>query len=53
MSEYIAYVGLDVHKDTIAVAVAVRGRSEPEWRGTIQNRRSALERLDRPIGSSG
>ena len=45
MSEYIAYVGLDVHKDTIAVAVAVRGRSEPEWRGTIQNRRSALERL--------
>ena len=45
MSEYIAYVGLDVHKDTIAVAVAVQGRSEPEWRGTIRNRRSALERL--------
>ena len=26
MNEYSAYVGLDVHKDTIAVAVALPGR---------------------------
>ena len=42
MSEYKAYVALDVHKDTIAVAVAWPGRSDREWRGTIVNRRSAL-----------
>ena len=27
--EYGAYVGLDVHKDTIAIAVAESGRGEP------------------------
>ena len=53
MSEYIAYVGLDVHKDTLAVAVAVRGRSESEWRGTIRNRRSALERLVARLAPQG
>ena len=45
MSEYSAYSGLDVHQDTISVAVTIQGRSEPEWRGTIRHRRSALERL--------
>ena len=29
MNESSAYVGLDVHKDTIAVAVALPGREEP------------------------
>ena len=42
MSEYKAYVGLDAHQDNIAVAVAWPGRSDPEWRGTMANRRSAL-----------
>ena len=45
MSDYKAYVGLDVHKDTIAVAVARPGRADPEWHGTIANRRSALRRV--------
>ena len=45
MSEYKAYVGLDVHKDTIAVALARPGRADPEWHGTIANRRSALRRV--------
>lgn len=45
MSDYKAYVGLDVHKDTIAVAVARPGRADPEWHGTIANRRSALKRV--------
>ena len=30
---YAAYVGLDVHKETIAVAIARPGREEPEYRG--------------------
>jgi len=34
---YAAYVGLDVHKDTIAVAVALPGRDEPLYRGEIAN----------------
>ncbi len=31
MFEYNAYVGLDVHKETIAVAVAVPGREHPSF----------------------
>ena len=34
---YAAYVGLDVHKDTIAVAIARPGRGEPEFRSEIAN----------------
>ncbi len=45
MVEYSAYVGLDVHKETIAVAVAVPGREDPVFRGEIRNRRSSLRRL--------
>ena len=33
MEEYGGYVGLDVHKDTIVVAVAYPGRSKPESLG--------------------
>jgi len=44
MSDYKAYVGLDVPKDTIAVAVAPPGRLDPEGCGTIANRRSSLKR---------
>ena len=32
MTELSAYVGLDVHEDTIAVAVALPGREEPVYR---------------------
>ena len=35
MEEYSGYVGLDVHKDTIAVAVAYPGRSKPKSLGII------------------
>ena len=31
--EHSAYVGLDVHKETIAVAVAVAGREETVYPG--------------------
>ena len=47
MSEdrYAAYIGLDVHKDTIAVAVARRGRQEPASRGEIGNSGKAIRKL--------
>jgi len=41
-SRYGAYVGLDVHKDTIAVAVALPGRAEPVYRGEIAHQRKAV-----------
>ena len=46
MVEYSAYVGLDVHKDTIAVAVAVAfpDRGELVYRGEIAHQRFALRR---------
>ena len=37
MAEFSAYVGLDVHKDAIAVAVALPGREEAVYRGEINN----------------
>jgi transposase len=42
---YPAYIGLDVHKDTIAWAIALEGRSEPEYRGEIANRTKDIDRL--------
>ena len=36
MDDYSSYVGLDVHKDTIAVAVAIAGRSEAVYRGEMR-----------------
>ena len=50
-SRYGAFVGLDVHKDTIAVAVALPGHEEPIYRGEVANQpktvRKWLERLSR------
>ena len=42
---HAAYVGLDVHKETIAVAVAVPGREEPIYRGEIANAPKKVEKL--------
>ena len=42
MSEYSAYIGLDVHKDTIAISVAKAGRGEPEYRGEIANKAKSI-----------
>ena len=49
MAEYRAYVGLDVHKDTMAAAVAWPGREAPEYRGLLANRSSSLKRLIRNL----
>ncbi len=45
VSLYPAYIGLDVHKETIAVAVARRGRSAPESWGEIANRPKTITML--------
>ena len=39
MVEYGAHVGLNVHKETISVAVALAGREDPVFRGEIRNQR--------------
>ena len=39
-----AYVGLDVHKETIAIAVAEPGRQEPVYEGEIANTPQRVER---------
>ncbi len=44
-TNYGAYVGLDVHKDSISVAVASPGRGEPEQRGEIANKPKTIARL--------
>jgi transposase len=42
---YPAYIGLDTHKETIAVAVARAGRAAPEPRGEIVNKPKAVAKL--------
>ena len=43
--QYPAYIGLDVHKETIVVAVARAGREAPESRGEIANKPQAVAKL--------
>ena len=51
--EYCAYVGLDVHKDTIVVAHAPCGREEPVSPGVIGNTRRSLRRLMKRLSPEG
>src|SRR5271155_3653865 len=54
MGDRITYVGLDVHKDTIVVAVADGGlRGEVREYGRIANTAAALDRLARKLGGDG
>ena len=50
MSKDITYVGLDVHKDTIAVAYA-RGSGEPTVWGIVPNKPQAVAKVMRRLGS--
>jgi len=46
--QYPAYIGMDVHKNTIAWAVAKEGRQEPEYRGEFANKaRNIVKLVDR------
>ena len=54
MADRITYVGLDVHKDSIVVAVAAGGlRGEVREYGWIANTSTALDRLLRKLGGDG
>jgi transposase len=54
MGDRITYVGLDVHKDGVVVAVAEGGiRGEVRDYGRIANTAAALDRLVRKLGGEG
>ena len=54
MEDRITYVGLDVHKEGIVVAVAAGGlRGEVREYGRIANTAAALDRLVRKLGGEG
>src|SRR5215468_3596797 len=54
LGDRITYVGLDVHKDGIVVAVAEGGlRGEVRDYGRIANTPAALQRLARKLGQDG
>lgn len=45
MDKFIKYVGMDVHKETIAVSVAPSGGGEVRYLGEIANTRQAIAKL--------
>jgi len=54
MNKYITkYVGMDVHKETIAVAIAKEGRGDPAYYGEIPNTSEAIRKLVRKVASNG
>ena len=53
MTKFSKYVGLDTHKDTIAVAVADCGESKPRYYGEIANTPEAVAKLVRKLSPKG
>ncbi len=53
MDKHITYIGLDVHKETIAVALAAGGRGAICAHGQISNTPAALTRLSRKLSRNG
>src|ERR1017187_6784876 len=49
MKEFTKYVGLDVHKETIAVSVAEAGGGEVRYIGEISNTPEAIKKLVRQL----
>ena len=53
MGKFITYVGLDVHKKTIAVAFADQGDSEVRPYGVVDSNLSSLDKIVRKLVSRG
>ena len=54
MKEYNnIYIGLDVHKSTIAVAIAKAGRDEARFYGDIDNTPAAMRKLLKRLSANG
>jgi len=53
MNQFIKYVGLDTHKDTIAVAVADAVGGKPRFYGEIANTPTALSKLMKDVSPNG
>jgi transposase len=51
MKDAIKYVGLDVHKEKIAVAIAEEGRGEPRYWGVIPHKVEDIKKLVRKLGN--
>ena len=52
-NSYDKYVGMDVHKDSISVAVAAAGRAKAHFYGKIDNKPEAIRRLISALAPSG
>lgn len=50
MKDIQKFVGLDVSKDTIAVAIADSGRGEPRFHGTIHNNPESIRKIIKQLG---
>ena len=50
MKDTTKYVGLDVSKEKIAVAIADEGREEPRYCGMIPNTPEAIRKLIKKLG---
>ncbi|MDQ0175353.1 IS110 family transposase [Bacillus chungangensis] len=51
MKDTTKYVGLDVSKEKIAVAIADEGRNEPRYLGMISNTPNAIRQLVKKLGN--
>jgi len=51
MKDVQKFAGLDVSKDTIAVAIADLGRGEPRSHSTIQNKPENIRKLMKMLGN--
>jgi transposase len=53
MKQFSKYVGLDVHKETVAVAVAESGGGEVRFVGEIRNTEQAIKKLVKQLSKDG